>query len=140
MGWRDFQTSPPREFMEFMELMPIETPLIPFIPLIPIVAVPEKGSADPKPDWRPEFKAWLTPEGELRSIGVCDDLAAEIIKLTADDMALQVTLLKRHIGRYNYPHPDAKEIPHYCANGDAWCSVKLSDSTDVCRNCGGASP
>ena len=36
MGWRDFQTTPPREFMEFMESMPIATPLIPLIPLIPV--------------------------------------------------------------------------------------------------------
>ena len=48
-------------------------------------------------DWRPEFKAWL--EGDsLRTTGVCDDLAGEIVKLTADNLPLQKKLLTAHCG------------------------------------------
>jgi len=116
MGWRDFQGSPPQEFMEFMESMPEPVPLITLIPLIPLTSTPEKGTvpavpaslpkgaiSNPTPsDWRPEFKAWL--EGDsLRATGVCDDLAAEIILLTADDLPLQRRLLKLHCGVYQGP-------------------------------------
>ena len=63
------------------------------------------ATADTYPsDWRPEFKVWLTPEGDLRSTGVCDDLAGEIVRLTADDMELQAKLLRLHDGRYSPPY------------------------------------
>lgn len=53
-------------------------------------------------NWRPAFKAWL--EGDTLFIsGVTDDLAGEIIKLTADDLPLQRRLLKLHCGRYDGP-------------------------------------
>ena len=50
--------------------------------------------------WRPEFKAWLEND-ELRTTGVCDDLAGEIIKLTADNLPLQAKLLRLHVGTYS---------------------------------------
>jgi hypothetical protein len=89
----------------------IETPspsLIPLIPLIPPIGVPEKGgtSALPSPmvDWRPEFKIWLTPDGELCTTGVCGDLAAEIVKITADNLSLQRTLLELHCETFDRHH------------------------------------
>ena len=33
-------------------------------------------------EWPPKFRAWLTDKGELRTTGVCDDLAGEIKTLT----------------------------------------------------------
>ena len=54
-------------------------------------------------DWRPEAKAWLTDTGELRTQGVFDDLAGEIIRLTIGDLPLQAKLLKLHCGRYFGP-------------------------------------
>jgi hypothetical protein len=54
-------------------------------------------------DWRPEPRAWLTDNGELRTQGVFDDLGAEIIKLTADNLPLQAKLLRLHIGEYSGP-------------------------------------
>lgn len=117
MGWRDFQESVSLEFMESMELIANESiQLIPLIPLIPPVAIsgthsvplfPEapmpKSPHAPAASWQPEFKAWLTPEGELRTAGVCDDLAGEIIKLTIDNVPLQAKLLRLHVGRYSGP-------------------------------------
>jgi len=53
-------------------------------------------------DRRPEFKIWLEND-QLRTRGVCDDLAGEIIALTADDLPLQAKLLRLHVGRYSGP-------------------------------------
>ena len=50
-----------------------------------------------------KFKAWLTDTGELRTTGVCDDLAGEIVKLTADNLPLQKKLLRDHVGKYSGP-------------------------------------
>jgi len=55
----------------------------------------------PPKDRRQEFKAWVTESGELRSRGVSDDLAGEIIAITSDDLPLQAKLLRKHIGRYS---------------------------------------
>jgi hypothetical protein len=52
-------------------------------------------------DWRPEPKAWLTDTGELRTQGVFDDLAKEIIRLTADNLPLQAKLLRERCGEYS---------------------------------------
>lgn len=54
-------------------------------------------------DGIPKFKAWLE-DGQLRTTGVCDDLAAVIRNLTGDDMALQAKLLKLHVEKYSGPH------------------------------------
>lgn len=59
--------------------------------------------ADTPADWRPEFKAWLEGD-ELRTTGVCDDLATEIIKLTGDNIPLQKKLLRLHIGSFSGVH------------------------------------
>jgi len=56
----------------------------------------------PEKDWRPEFKIWLEND-QLRTRGVCDDLAGEIIALTADDLALQAKLLRECCGVYSGP-------------------------------------
>lgn len=53
--------------------------------------------------WPPKFKAWRTPDGGLRTIGVCDDLAVEIINLTANNLPLQAKLLRLHVGAYSGP-------------------------------------
>lgn len=121
MGWRDFQTTTNVDFMDNMDFMPVSvpenpepphvdnmdfmdfipkaTPLNPYCPYNPHTPAPEKGTvpAVPPSDWRPEFKAWL--EGDsLRTTGVCDDLAGEIVKLTADNLPLQKKLLTAHCG------------------------------------------
>lgn len=58
--------------------------------------------AVPPSDWRPEFKAWLEND-QLRTTGVCDDLAIEIVKLTADSLPLQKELLLKHVGAFSNP-------------------------------------
>lgn len=107
MGWRDFQAAPTLEFMESMELMTVEPPLIPLIPFIPITAISERRSVSALPaspsNWRPKAKAWLTDKGELRTQGVFDDPAGEIINLTADNLPLQAKLLRLHVGAYSGP-------------------------------------
>lgn len=52
----------------------------------------------------PEPKAWLTETGELRTLGVFDDLVAEIVRLTTDNLPLQRELLTRHCGEYDQKH------------------------------------
>jgi rubredoxin len=54
----------------------------------------------PATDWRPIPKAWLTPDGELRTQGVFESLADEIRKLTSDNLPLQEKLLRLHCGDY----------------------------------------
>ena len=54
--------------------------------------------------WPPVFKAWLTPKGELRTTGVCEDLASEIVKLTMGNHTLQSKLLRECCGMYSGPH------------------------------------
>lgn len=72
--------------------------LLPPLPLLP----PENTTPAENCDWKPTFHAWL--EGDVLMIsGVTDDLAGEIIKLTADDLSLQRQLLKRHCGIYDGP-------------------------------------
>jgi hypothetical protein len=51
-----------------------------------------------------EPKAWLTEKGELRTQGVFDDLAAEIVRLTKDNLPWQRELLTRHCGDYDQNH------------------------------------
>ena len=53
-------------------------------------------------DWKPEFKAWLEND-QLRTTGTCDDLAVEIVKLTADNLPLQKELLLKHVGAFSNP-------------------------------------
>lgn len=75
------------------------TNLLPVLPPLPPASMipAEKCS-----DWQPVFYAWLDGE-ELRTTGVCDDLAGEISRLTADDLPLQRRLLKLHCGVYSGP-------------------------------------
>jgi len=54
-------------------------------------------------DWRPEPKAWLTESDELRTQGVFESLAVEIVKLTKGNLPLQAKLLKLHVGIYSGP-------------------------------------
>jgi len=49
------------------------------------------------------FRAWLVGN-ELRTRGVCDDLAIEIVKLTSDNLPLQAKLLRVHVGTYSGPY------------------------------------
>ena len=58
----------------------------------------------PEASWPPKFKAKLTPEGELRTTGVCDDMTAVIMDLTIDNLPLQAKLLRLHVARYSEPH------------------------------------
>lgn len=51
----------------------------------------------------PSPRAWLE-DGELRICGVVEDLAGEIVKLTADDLALQRRLLIEHCQQYGPAH------------------------------------
>jgi hypothetical protein len=46
-------------------------------------------------NWRPTPRAWIQ-DGELRTVGVFPDLAAEIIRLTGNNLELQRRLLAEH--------------------------------------------
>lgn len=49
-------------------------------------------------------EAWLTDTGEFRTRGVFDDLVAEIVRLTTDNLSLQRELLTRHCEAYDGNH------------------------------------
>jgi putative DNA primase/helicase len=51
-----------------------------------------------------EPEAWLTETGELITQGSCDDLAATIVRLSADNLALQRDLLTRYCQTYDQQH------------------------------------
>jgi putative DNA primase/helicase len=51
-----------------------------------------------------ESEAWLTESGELMTRGSCGDLAAEIVRLSADNLALQRELLTRYCQAYDQKH------------------------------------
>lgn len=57
---------------------------------------------DPPPEWRPLSRSWIQNR-ELRTTGVFDDLADEIIRLTSDDLELQRQLLIDHSEGYALP-------------------------------------
>lgn len=50
----------------------------------------------------PQFRAWLKGDS-LRTSGVCNDLATEIVKLTVNNLPLQKKLLKTHVGAFTNP-------------------------------------
>lgn len=52
----------------------------------------------------PVPKVWLTETGELRTSGHIDDLAGEIVKLTADNLPQQRHLLTRHCEAFDKQH------------------------------------
>lgn len=58
----------------------------------------------PDADMKPEPEAWLTESGELRTRGAFDNLAAEIVRLTPDNLSLQRELLTRHCQAYDRRH------------------------------------
>ncbi len=58
----------------------------------------------PIADGKAEPEAWLTESGELRTLGAIDNLAAEIVRLTADNLSLQRELLIRHCQAYDRRH------------------------------------
>lgn len=58
----------------------------------------------PGADMKPEPEAWLTESGELRTRGAFDNLAVEIVRLTADNLSLQRELLIRHCQAYDRRH------------------------------------
>jgi hypothetical protein len=70
--------------------------------LVQLVVDSSAGSYSPD-DWKPPFRAWLEGDG-LRTTGVCDDLAIEIVKLTSDNLPLQAKLLRLHVGTYSGPY------------------------------------
>jgi hypothetical protein len=49
-----------------------------------------------------EPEAWLSETGELMIRGPCDDLASEIVRLSADNLTLQRELLTRHCQAYGH--------------------------------------
>jgi putative DNA primase/helicase len=60
---------------------------------------PETGALNTE---NSEPEAWLTETGELMILGPCDDLAAAIVKLSADNLPLQRELLTRHCQAYGH--------------------------------------
>jgi len=58
----------------------------------------------PVADGNPKPEAWLTESGELMTRGVFDNLAAEIVRLTADNLSLQRELLIRNCQAYDRLH------------------------------------
>ena len=68
-----------------------------------IILADDRTTAPPAvTDWKPTFRAWLEND-QLRTTGVCDDLAVEIMKLTTDNLPLQKKLLSLHIGTFREP-------------------------------------
>jgi putative DNA primase/helicase len=63
---------------------------------------PETGAIKNIENAGPE--AWLSETGELMTRGSCDDLAAEIVRLSADNLALQRELLTRYCKAYDQKH------------------------------------
>jgi len=51
-----------------------------------------------------EPQAWLTETGELMTRGSCNDLAAEIVRLSAGNLPLQRELLTRYCQAYDHEH------------------------------------
>jgi hypothetical protein len=51
-----------------------------------------------------EPEAWLSEIGELKIRGTCDDLVAAIVRLSADNLALQRELLTRYCEAYDQKH------------------------------------
>jgi len=49
-------------------------------------------------------QAWLTPDGALRVSGAVADLIGEIVRLTANNLQLQKSLLRRHCEAYDHHH------------------------------------
>ena len=58
----------------------------------------------PIADGKAEPEAWLTESGELRTRGAFDNLTAEIVRLTANNLSLQRELLIRHCQAYDRRH------------------------------------
>lgn len=58
----------------------------------------------PATDMKPEPEAWLTESGELRTRGAFDNMAAEIVRLTANNLSLQRELLTQHCQAYDRRH------------------------------------
>jgi hypothetical protein len=86
-----------------IEAFPTRKGMIPkgqIIDIPPALLEKLKGKVEPIP----EPKAWLTEAGELRTQGVFDDLAAEIVRLTTDNLPLQRELLTRHCGEFDQQH------------------------------------
>jgi putative DNA primase/helicase len=63
---------------------------------------PETGAINKVENAGPE--AWLSETGELMTRGSCGDLAAEIVRLSADNLALQRELLTRYCQAYDQKH------------------------------------
>jgi hypothetical protein len=72
------------------------------IPLALLEKLQGKVEAIHSPVAEPE--AWLTESGELRTRGAFDNLAAEIVRLTPDNLSLQRELLTRHCQAYDRRH------------------------------------
>ena len=63
---------------------------------------PESGAINKVENAGPE--AWLSETGELMTRGSCGDLAAAIVRLSADNLALQRELLTRYCKAYDQKH------------------------------------
>jgi len=63
---------------------------------------PETGAINKVENAGPE--AWLSETGELMTRGSCGDLAAAIVRLSADNLALQRELLTRYCKAYDQKH------------------------------------
>ncbi|MEI6209358.1 MAG: hypothetical protein WCP20_21470 [Desulfuromonadales bacterium] len=84
----------------------VQSELVPQIATIATIAIATPRNDDSKlltTDRTPVPKAWLTESGELRTRGVFEDLAGEIIKLTVNDLHLQAKLLRECCGAYSGP-------------------------------------
>ena len=61
------------------------------------------GLVEPVNNIIPLRRAWIE-NGELRTVGVYDDLAKEIVSLTVDDLPMQRQLLTQHCQAYGPVH------------------------------------
>jgi hypothetical protein len=86
-----------------IEAFPTKKGMIPkgqIVEIPPALLEKLKGKVEPIQ----EPRARLTEKGELMTQGVFDDLAAEIVRLTKDNLPLQRELLTRHCGEYDQQH------------------------------------
>ena len=138
MGWRDFQETPPqefmesmelmnspepllsaapqREFMEFMEFIPIEPPLIPLIPLIPIAAGFKNRVDTRQPD---TTTAFCTPYGGHCSVKVTGAYPADCIRTKCE----------------HYTGQAPRRTCYSCKGPDFWESAVTETPRFICRRC-----
>ncbi len=162
MGWRDFQETPQREFMELMESIKLDSPLIPLIPLIPHSTISENGSVSALPTLnkqtspekciclpkhhKPDTISAFCPKyvGHC-SVKIGDNYPAECIAIDCEYHGLPGVPMKRGVYKLaDYCHEPADKTTQHtvcpcCSGIDFWQST-VQENHSVCRRCHPPSP